>query len=77
LWSHWIGSGEPDVLSFAAMTDDSPPEIAAAGHECCIIIPIKPENIDAWLDPDPKNLAAQYAILSNRERSYYEHRLAT
>jgi putative SOS response-associated peptidase YedK len=75
LWSHWTGSGEPDLLSFAAVTDDPPPEIAAAGHDRCII-PIKPENVDAWLNPDPKNLAAQYAILADRERPYYEHRLA-
>ena len=35
-----------------------------------------PENVDAWLNPDPKNLAAQYAILDDRERPYYEHRKA-
>ncbi|MFL9860072.1 hypothetical protein PQR72_30795 [Paraburkholderia madseniana] len=40
------------------------------------IIPIKPEHIDAWLNPDPHNLAAQYAILDDRERPYYEHRMA-
>ncbi len=34
------------------------------------------EHIDAWLNPDPANLAAQYAILADRERPYYEHRLA-
>ena len=48
---------------------------AAAGHDRCII-PIRPENIDAWLSPDPGNLAAQYAILDDRERPYYEHRMA-
>jgi hypothetical protein len=46
-----------------------------SGHDRCII-PIKPENIDAWLNPDPKNLAAQQAILEDRERPYYEHRMA-
>ena len=61
--------------SVAAITDDPPAEVAAAGHDRCII-PIKPENIDAWLNPDPKNLAALYAILDDRERPYYEHRLA-
>jgi len=74
LWSHWQGPGE-DLLSFAAITDDPPPEIAAAGHDR-VIIPIKPENIDAWLNPDPGNLAALYAILDDRDRPYYEHRLA-
>lgn len=75
LWSRWSGTGEPDLLSFAAITDDPPAEVSAAGHDRCII-PIQPEHVDAWLNPDPKNLAAQYAILDDRERPYYEHRLA-
>jgi hypothetical protein len=57
------------------ITDEPPPEIAAAGHDRCII-PIKPENIDAWLCPEPGDLAAQYAILDDRHRPYYEHRMA-
>jgi putative SOS response-associated peptidase YedK len=75
LWSHWQGAGEPDLLSFAAITDAPPPEIAMAGHDRCII-PIKPEHLDAWLNPDRANLAAQQAILDDRARPYYEHRLA-
>lgn len=75
LWSRWSGPGEPDLLSFAAITDEPPVEVAAAGHDRCII-PIKPENVQAWLNPQPGDLAAQYAILDDRERPYYEHRLA-
>jgi putative SOS response-associated peptidase YedK len=45
------------------------------GHDRCII-PIKPENTDAWLNPDAADLAAQYAILDDRNRPYYAHRLA-
>ena len=75
LWSRWTAAGEPDLLSFAAITDDPPPEVAAAGHDRCIV-PIKPEHVDAWLNPDPKNLPALYAILDDRARPYYEHRLA-
>jgi putative SOS response-associated peptidase YedK len=75
LWSRWSGKGEPDLLSFAAITDEPPPEIAAAGHDRCII-PIKPENMDAWLNPDASDLAAQYGILDDRDRPYYEHQLA-
>jgi putative SOS response-associated peptidase YedK len=75
LWSKWTGAGEPDLLSFAAITDEPPPEVAAAWHDRCII-PIKPENVDAWLKPDPKRLADLYAILDDRERPYYEHRMA-
>lgn len=52
-----------------------PPEVLMAGRDRCIV-PIKSENVDASLNPDPSNLAAQYAILDDRERPYYEHRLA-
>ena len=75
LWSHWTGAGEPDLDSFAAITDEPPEEVAAAGHDRCIV-PIKEEYVDAWLNPDPKNLAALYAILDDRDRPYYEHRMA-
>ena len=76
LWSHWKGeAGDSDLLSFAAITDEPPPEIAVAGHDRCII-PIKSGNVAAWLDPYPSNLAAMYAILDDREHPYYEHRMA-
>jgi len=75
LWSRWKSPGQPDLLSFAAVTDEPPPEVVAAGHDRCIV-PLKFENIDAWLHPDPANRAAQYAILDDRERPFYEHRLA-
>ena len=75
LWSHWQAPHEPDLLSFAAITDEPPPEIAAAGHDRCVI-PLKPAHVDAWLSPDATSLAAQYALLDDRERPYYEHRMA-
>lgn len=75
LWSRWSTPGEPDLLSFAAITDEPPPEVAAAGHDRCII-PIKPERVDAWLAPKRGELATQQAILDDRDRPYYEHRLA-
>jgi len=75
LYSRWIGDDGEELLSFAAITDEPPAEVAAAGHDRCII-PIKPEHIDAWLNPDPKNLPALYEILDDRERPYYEYRLA-
>jgi putative SOS response-associated peptidase YedK len=75
LWSRWEGKDEPSLLSFAAITDEPPPEIAAVGHTRCII-PIKPQNVDAWLRPDAADLAQLYAVLDDRERPYYEHLLA-
>jgi putative SOS response-associated peptidase YedK len=75
LWSHWTAPGEADLLSFAAITDEPPPEVAAAGHDRCII-PIKTEHVQEWLNPDPSRLDRAYEILDDRERPYYEHRLA-
>ena len=71
----WSFDERDGLYSFAAITDEPPPEIAAAGHDRCII-PIKPDNLDAWLEPDPGDLAALQAILDDRDRPYYEHRLA-
>ena len=77
LWSHWVDpkGKEPDLLSFAAITDEPEPEVAAAGHDRTIIN-IKPEHVDAWLSPDLANLAALYAIFDDKQHPYYEHRLA-
>lgn len=75
LWSRWQGPDGPDLLSFAAITDEPPPEIAAVGHDRCII-PIKPQNVDAWLCPNGADLVRQYALLDDRERPYYEYLLA-
>jgi len=33
-------------------------------------------TLTAWLNPEAKNLKAQFAILDDRARPYYEHRLA-
>lgn len=74
LWSDWGGPDQPDLLSFAAITDEPPPEVAAAGHDRCIV-PIKFSNLDAWLQPEG-DLAQCYAILDDRQRPYYEHRMA-
>lgn len=77
LWSHWKDPAgkEPDLLSFAAITDDPEPEVAAAGHDRTIIN-IKPEHVDAWLNPDRANLDALYRIFDDKRRPFYEHKLA-
>jgi putative SOS response-associated peptidase YedK len=77
LWSRWTDPKgvEPDLLSFAAITDEPEPEVAAAGHDRTIIN-LRPENVDAWLSPDPGNLDAIYALFDDKQHPYYEHRLA-
>jgi len=65
LWSEWEGP-EGRLLSFAAITDEPPRDVAAAGHDRCIV-PIRAEYLDAWLNPDAQDLAALYRILDDRE----------
>lgn len=77
LWSRWTDPAgiEPDLLSFAAITDEPPAEVAAAGHDRCII-QIDPADVDAWLRPDPARLADAFRIFDARPRPIYGHRLA-
>ena len=76
LWSHWTKPGEKDLLSFAIITDDPPPEISEAGHDRCPV-PIKQEHIDTWMNPGPRDLAAMDAILDDRPDLYHQHKLAS
>ena len=75
LWSHWSGTEGPDLDSFAAITDEPPPEIAETGHERCIIS-IQPRNVGEWLEPVGVPTARLEAILSDRVPALYEHRKA-
>jgi len=75
LWDLWQAPGKPDLYSFAAITDEPPQEIAATGHDRCII-PLEASAIDAWLDPAASDRTALAALLDRRERPYFEHRLA-
>jgi len=75
LWSHWQLGNEPALDSFAAITDEPPPEVADAGHDRCVV-QLKPENVDAWLDPVGKGREALFALMDDRQLPYYEHQMA-
>ena len=69
LWSY----DERDRLySFAAITDDPEPEVATAGHDRTIL-DLKPEHVEAWLNPGG-DLKRMQAIFDDRRHPYYEHR---
>ncbi|TXI24196.1 MAG: hypothetical protein E6Q67_02975 [Roseateles sp.] len=70
-----MGADGEELLSFAVIKDEPPPEVSAAGHDRSVV-PIKASAIDAWLRPGRGDLAARCAILDDRERPYYEHRMA-
>jgi putative SOS response-associated peptidase YedK len=73
LVSEWRSrQGGSPLLSFAAITDEPPPEVAAAGHDR-MIINLKPQNLDAWLKPEGLSLQQLDALLADREAPYYEH----
>jgi len=65
-------AGGRELLSFAAVTDEPPMEVAAAGHDR-MIINIKPENVNAWLAPEGRSTEELQAILSDRQKPFYEH----
>jgi putative SOS response-associated peptidase YedK len=64
-----------ELLSFAAVTDEPPAEVAAAGHDR-MIINIQPQNMATWLSPQGHTDAELQAILTDRQKPYYEHQVA-
>jgi len=74
LWSHWSGQAEPELDSFAAITDE-PPEIAETGHQRCIVS-LRADNVGEWLAPAGLSKARLDEILSERTAVVYEHRKA-
>jgi putative SOS response-associated peptidase YedK len=74
LWSHWTDPKEPDVRGFAAITDEPPREVAAAGHDRCIIN-LKPEHLDAWLTPESRTKRELQEILSDRAIPVFQHEI--
>lgn len=74
LYSHWSGPDET-LLSFAAITDEPPDEVRAAGHDR-MIVNLRPENLDRWLTPQGRPEAEIQQILGERQQPFYEHRIA-
>jgi putative SOS response-associated peptidase YedK len=72
LWSHWTDPREPDLRGFAAITDEPPPDVAAAGHDRCIVS-LRQEHVEAWLTPENRSRQELQNILSDRAVSTYQH----
>jgi putative SOS response-associated peptidase YedK len=78
VYTYTEASGDaPGFYSFAAITDEPPPEVASAGHDRCIVS-LREEDIDAWLNPTAHTAVELQAILDQGEvvRPYFEHALA-
>jgi len=74
LWSHWTDPKEPDVRGFAAITDEPPADVAAAGHDRCIIS-LKLEHVEPWLTPETRSRKELQDILSDRAIPAFQHEI--
>jgi putative SOS response-associated peptidase YedK len=72
LWSHWTDPTEPDQRGFAAITDEPPADVAAAGHDRCVIN-LKPEHVEAWLTPETRSRKELQDLLSDRAVPVFQH----
>lgn len=77
LFAQWVNPRDPSdrLQSFAAITDEPPPEIAAAGHDR-VPINLTWEAALQWLQPQGRSDAELQALLDQRQRPFYQHRLA-
>lgn len=71
IWDRWE-QGDEVLNSFALITDDPPPEIAAAGHDRCPIN-LTREAANAWLTSQTRTASEWLGILAQRQLPYYEH----
>jgi putative SOS response-associated peptidase YedK len=71
VWDRWDHDG--NVLnSFALITDDPPPEVAAAGHDRCPIN-LTRTAAESWLSPRRKTVEGLLDLLEDRQRPLYEY----
>jgi putative SOS response-associated peptidase YedK len=75
LWDHWVEPGKPSLDSFAAITDEPTPEVAATGHQRTIVT-IQERYLSEWLSPTALSKERLEHILSDKEMPYYVHQIA-
>jgi putative SOS response-associated peptidase YedK len=74
LWDRWTSPNTPDRYSFAAITDVPPKEVAATGHQRCVVA-LREENLHQWLSPRGAGRDRLEMIMSDKETLYYEHQI--
>jgi putative SOS response-associated peptidase YedK len=75
VWDHWVGAGEPELRSFAAITDEPPAEVRATGHDRCVVA-LREQNVALWLTPEGRRDEELFRLLVDRAPFIYRHRLA-
>lgn len=53
----------------------APREVADAGHDRCIV-QLRHENVETWLTPQGRSKTQLEKLLEDKERPYYERRMA-
>lgn len=75
LWDRWTHPRESDLYSFAAITDEPTPEVAATGHQRTIITS-EEASLEDWLLPSSVSRERLQNILSPKEPPFYIHQIA-
>lgn len=73
IYSEWVDpAGGEKLLSFAAVTDEPPADVAAAGHDR-FPVNLSSAAADRWLAPSGRSAAQLQALLDDREQLSYEY----
>lgn len=72
IWDVWTKSGSPKIYSFALITGDPLPEVAAAGHDRTPIAIVE-SAVDEWLFADSAKAALE--VLKKNEDVHFNHRV--
>jgi putative SOS response-associated peptidase YedK len=75
VWDRWSDRAGSELYSFAAITDEPPEEVAATGHQRCVVT-LREENLHEWLAPAGISRERLETILSDKECLVYEHQIA-
>lgn len=75
LWDEWFSPDQTlHFKSFAILTDDPPPEIAARGHDRCPIF-LQEKYFDDWLNPQDHSQEKIYQLLKQQEKTFFDYQL--
>ncbi|MGZ3651033.1 MAG: SOS response-associated peptidase family protein [Bdellovibrionota bacterium] len=70
LYSNTTAKSALPYRSFAMITDEPPPEVAAAGHDRCPIF-LQEDRIQDWLEPQGKVSDFLLGLLGHKEKTIY------
>jgi putative SOS response-associated peptidase YedK len=75
IWDRWTSHSGPPLDSFAAITDEPTPEVAATGHQRTVVT-LQEQFLSEWLSPAQIGRERLDEILSAKETPYYVHQIA-